>query len=126
MKLKRAVIVRAIAGWQSRTLFLVGRITVAKSLLLLQATHVIASLPNPRNEFMKQKNKVLFAYVWNFKRNPLKRTRICHSVQQNGLAMLDFRAYVKSLKMKWMKRLMVGNDSSWSSFVPKAISSKCI
>ena len=121
IKLKKDAILRTIAAWQSRNLTLVGRITVAKSLLLSQLTHVISSLPDPSDKFIKEVNKILFTFVWNSKRSPLKRIRLCQHIGGSGLAMLDFATYVRSLKMKWIKRLIIGNGGSWSALVPKEI-----
>ena len=121
IKLKKEAILRMIAMWQGRNLTLMGRIAVAKSLLLSQVTYVISSLPDPSEKLIKEINKVLFTFVWNSKRNPLKRLRLCQSVQDNGLAMLDFATYVRSLKLKWIKRLITGNHSSWSMLLPHEI-----
>ena len=105
---------------------MVGRITVAKSLLLSQLTHVISSLPDPSERLIKEINKILFTFVWNSKRNPLKRMRLCQPVQENGLEMVDFVCYVRSLKIKWIKRLLTGNRGSWLALTPSKLQSDFI
>ena len=100
VNLKKDAILRTIAMWQSRNFSLVGRITVVKSLLLSQTTHIISSLPDPSEKFIKEIDAILFKFVWNSKRNPLKRIRLCQPGEENGLAMLDFAFYVRSLKNK--------------------------
>ena len=45
--LKKDAILRTIGMWKNRNLTLVGRIIVAKSLLLSQIPHVISPLPDP-------------------------------------------------------------------------------
>lgn len=121
LKLKRDAILRTIGMWQSRSLSLVGRITIAKSLLLSQITHVISSLPDPSEKLMKEINTILFKFIWNSKRNPLKRIRLCQPLKENGLSMIDLTSYVRSLKMKWIKRLVGGSRSSWRELAPSRI-----
>ena len=124
--LKKESILRTIGMWQNRHLSLMGRITIAKSLLLSQITHVMSSLPDPSEKITKEINKILFKFVWGSKRNPIKRIRLCQPVPGNGLAMIDISSYIRSLKIKWIKRLITGNRSSWSALVPSKVQSDFI
>ena len=90
--------------WQGRCLTVVGKIAIVKTLLLSQITHLLASLPNPSAKVMKDLRDMLFNFVWGSKRNPVSRRRLCQSVLENGLEMVDLDSYLLSLKIKWSLR----------------------
>ena len=127
VKLKKDSILRTIAMWKNRNLTLVGKITVVKSLLLSQITHLISSLPDPSEKLINEISSILFTFIWGSKRNPLKRVRLCQPLSENGLSMIDISSYIKSLKIKWIKRLLIGNQhSSWYSIIPTNLQSEFI
>ena len=122
--LKIDAINRIIGMWKDRNLSLVGRITVTKSLLLSQITHVLSSLPSPSEKLIKEINKTLFTFIWSSKRNPIKRIRLCQQIKENGLAMIDISSYISSLKMKWVKRLITGKHNVMWELMPHTLQKK--
>ena len=52
---------------------------------------------------------------------PYKRKRLCQALTNNGLGMIDLDSFVKSLKIKWVKRLIIGRGSTWRRFAPKML-----
>ena len=116
--LKKDSILRTIRTWQNRCLTLCGKILIVKSVMLPQLTHTLSSLPNPSDEILREISNILFTFIWGSKRNPLKRMRLCQTYADNGLSMIDIHSFIKSLKMKWIKRLFEGKNSTWSQFVP--------
>ena len=116
--LKKNAIEKIIGMWKSRNLSLVGRITVTKSLLLSQITHVLSSLPNLSEKVIKEINKTLYTFIWGSTRNPIRRIRLCQQIKENGLAMIDMSSYISSLKMKWIKRLVTGKHSIMWELMP--------
>ena len=123
---KKEKILRTIRMWQNRHLTLAGRVIIAKSLLLPQITHVLSSLPDPSERTIGEISNILFTYIWGSKRNPIKRIRLCQTLINNGLSMIDIGAYVKSLKMKWIKRILEGKDATWCHLLPTKIRTNCI
>ena len=121
VRLKKEAILKTIRVWQNRNLTLVGRIVIVKSLLLSQITHILATLPTPSQETIKELNKILFTFVWGSKRNPVGRKRLCQSVRDNGLGMIDIDSFIKSLKIRWVKRLIIGLNSTWRSIIPNRL-----
>ena len=63
-----------LAGEKSHTL---GKITVIKSLMLSRITHLFLSLPNPCNRFIKDLTLLFYKFIWNGKRDKIKRTTLC-------------------------------------------------
>ena len=121
IQLKKEAILRIIGTWQTRNLTLAGKIVIVKSLLLSQITHILASLPSPRQETMKEIKNIFFNFVWGARRNPIKRMRLCQSIPENGLGMIDIESFIKSLKIKWVKRIVLGKNSTWLSLVPTKV-----
>ena len=121
IQLKKEAILRIIGTWQTRNLTLAGKIVIVKSLLLSQITHILASLPSPRQETMKEIKNIFFNFVWGARRNPIKRMRLCQSIPENGLGMIDIESFIKSLKIKWVKRIVLGKNSTWLSLIPTKV-----
>ena len=103
-----------------------GKIIIVKTLLLPKITHILSSLPNPSDDTIKDISKILYSFIWNSKRDPIKRVRLCQTLRDNGLAMIDIESYIKSLKIKWIKRLLKGIKSTWCLLVPSNISTKFV
>ena len=119
--LKKDTIARIIGMWKGRNLSLLGRITVTKSLLLSQITHVLSSLPDPSEKVVKEISKLLFTFVWGSNRNPTKRIRLSQQIQDNGLAMIDISSYIRSLKMKWIKRIVAEKHNNMCKLMPSVL-----
>ena len=118
IKRKKDAILRTIATWQGRCLSLVGKITITKSLLLPKITHILSALPNPSDKLIKDLNAMFFTFIYGSKRNPVRRRRLCQSIDENGLSMIDTGSFIQSLKMKWVKRFVKGSKSTWYTLIP--------
>ena len=118
---KKEALMRTIGMWQNRHLSLIGKIAVTKTLLLSQLTHVLSSLPSPNESTIKEITQMLFSFIWGSKRTPLKRIRLCQSMADNGLGMIDLKSYLMSLKMKWIKRFVAEKDKTWHLLAPERL-----
>ena len=96
IRVKKDSISRVINMWKNRHLTLAGKIVVVKTLLLPQITHVLSSLPDPDDAFIKDINQIFFSFIWGSKRNPIKRIRLCQSLEDSGLGMIDIESFLKS------------------------------
>ena len=89
-----------INTWSKRKLTLPGRITVIKSLILSKFTHLFLALPNPPGIFQKL----------------LERKNIVKNIQAGGLRMININAFITSLKVTWLRRLLIFSDNdNWST-----------
>lgn len=59
------------------------------------------SISNSRN----QRNSVFHALLWNNRHDAVKRTKSIQKYCYDGLNTMDILAFVKSMKISWIKRL---------------------
>ena len=51
--------------WSRRTLTIIGKITIVKSLVLSKFVHFIISLPDPPPDLLKELEKRFYRFIWN-------------------------------------------------------------
>ena len=82
IRVKKDSISRVINMWKNRHLTLAGKIVVVKTLLLPQITHVLSSLPDPDDAFIKDiKSDLFFAYM-GLKKKPNQTNTIMSIVRR--------------------------------------------
>ena len=113
---KLAQIQKEIAQWRRRNLTPLGRITVIKSLLISKFVHLLTALPNPSQTELKQLESLLFEFLWAGKRDPVKRAKVIQNYSNGGLCMIDLQAFVKSMKMSWLRRLFT-TKMAWQEVI---------
>ena len=109
---------KEIAQWRRRYITPLGKITVIKSLLLSKLVHLFTALPNPPRGDMKELERLLFSFLWGNKRDPVKRSKVIQNFAAGGLEMIDIQAFVKSLKLSWLKRL-TASSATWVKVASK-------
>ena len=103
-----------IKSWSRRMLSTNGRITVVKTILLPRIVHLFISLPNPRENLIRELEKLLFSYIWNRKNDRIARKTIIQDYKHGGLRMVCVRSFIKSLKVTWIRRILHAAESiSW-------------
>lgn len=98
-------ILSLIQQWNRRVLTPVGRVTVAKTLILPKLNHLFISLPTPDKAFLSSLNTAIFNFIWKSKGDKVKRKIVTQDYTKGGLKMLDVHNFVSSLKCLWIKRL---------------------
>ena len=58
---------KTIVTWSGRNITPVGKITLIKSTLISKITHILLSLPTPKNETLKTLEDVFRNFIWNQK-----------------------------------------------------------
>ena len=106
-------ITKEIAQWRRRNITPLGRITVIKSLLLSKLIHILTVLPHPAQNILKKLEQIFFSFVWQGRRDPVKRAKIVQSYETGGLQMVDVDAFIRSLKLTWLKRL-TESTAAWA------------
>ena len=101
---------KCIAHLKRRSLTVIGKITVIKSLLLPMLTHCFISLPTPTNKIMNPLSNIFTNFVWE------KTVKIKHNVaiqdySKGELRFPDVKAYVNRLKLSWIGKLVVNKQS---------------
>ena len=120
LKEKLPLIYAEIKKWNKRTITLMGKIVVIKSLLLSKIVHILTSLPNPSEHMIKQIEEIFWKFLWHGKKDRIKRKKIVQSIKDGGLQMLELKSFIIGLKINWIKRLRT-SGATWSAFATEVI-----
>ena len=102
--------------WSKRRLTLPGKITVIKSLILSKFTHLFMALPNPPGEFLKLLERKLYKFLLCNGPDRICRRNIVKNIHAGGLRMVNLNEFITSLKVTWLRRLIIFSDNdNWSS-----------
>ena len=104
--------------WSKRNLTLPGKITVMKSLFLSKFTHLFLALPYPPGEFIKLLERKLYKFLWSNGPDRISRRNIVKNIHAGGggLRMVNINEFITSLKVTWLRRLIIFSDNdNWSS-----------
>ena len=107
---KLAEMDRILLSWSRRNTTLVGRILIIKSLALSKLVHFFISLPSPPKDFVRELNKKFFRFLWKGKPPKIKRTTLELDFNEGGLRMVNVERFEKTMKIKWLKRMLSSND----------------
>ena len=100
-------------NWSARRLTLLGRITIIKTLAVLQIIYILSSLPTPP-DILKTIKSILCDFLWDGKGDKIKWTTMINNYAKGGLKMLDIQSFNESLKMKWIQGyLNEENNGKW-------------
>jgi hypothetical protein len=101
-------------SWIHRELSYVGKITVIKTLALPILAQVLSVLPNPPKETLIDIQNIFFRFLWNNKRDKIKRKVIMNNYEEGGLKLPHIESYCYALKMSWIQKLLNPmNHSQW-------------
>lgn len=100
-----------LALWKRRNLTIIGKITVIKTILLPKFNHLFLALPNPSLKFIKTLNDSFHEFLWNGT-NRVKSKVLVKNYSDGGLNMIDTFNFIISLKLTWIRRLLM-NDRQW-------------
>jgi exonuclease III len=105
---------KEITHWSKRNITPIGKITVIKSLLLSKITHLLLSLPRPNALWIKELEKSFFKFIWGGKNDKIARKTLQLDFKRGGCRMIDLDTFIKSLKLTWIRRLLI-QSSAWSN-----------
>ena len=99
--------------WLKRSLTVLGRITVVKSLLVSKLNYLFLALPNPTDEIMKKIDRSFHNFIWEGKPDKISRTQMSQPYHLGGAKMMNVYLHAQSLKMSWMRRIFNGSIDSY-------------
>ena len=105
-----------LSMWSKRKLTPFGRLTIIKSLLISQFNHHFIALPSPDKNYISKINTELYNYLWNSKIDKIKRDIVIKEYINGGLKMINLVAFIKSLKLSWIRRLYTG-EGKWKNII---------
>ena len=90
--------------WMKRTTTPLGRVAILKSVILSKLTYLWIMLPNPPDNVIQQLQTMCFQFVWDKKRDKVKRKVATQDIQNGGMSIPHIAALIKSLKLTWLKK----------------------
>ena len=101
--------------WRMRSLSLIGKVCVIKTLVLPQLLYLfsVLSVKIPA-KFFKELTTLFFKFIWSGGRDRVQRNLMYSDYIQGGLKMVNPQAFALAQKMTWVKYLLDDNfESSW-------------
>lgn len=107
---------KVLQSWSKRKLTLPGKITVIKSLAFSKFIHLFTALPNPPDHIVKQLDRHFYKFLWNSGPDRIKRNVMIQDVKDGGLKMVNTNKFIQSLKVTWLRRILLSsNECSWNT-----------
>ena len=106
---------KMIQIWLHRNIMPIGRICIAKSLILSKITHILQALPTPDHEYLNSIEKLLLDFIWKNKPHEINAKLLCKDIKHAGLAMLDIYEFDMGLKLTWIRKMEKDNPD-WLGF----------
>ena len=100
--------------WLKRSNTPVGRVVVLKSLILSKLIYLWIMLPNPPDQLIKNLQKRCFEFVWDEKRDKIKRKIAVRHIKEGGINIPDINLYIQALKLSWLRRLTSNPSAKWN------------
>jgi hypothetical protein len=105
---------RILDMWLQRNLSIIGKITILKSLAFSKIIYQCGILECPA-KFIEHINDLAYKFLWNNKKDKIKRKTIIAEYEDGGLKMLDIATFIKAQKAMWVKRLVSDDNGSWKA-----------
>ena len=95
-----------LAEWKKRILTPFGKLVVIKSLAVSKLTHLFLSIPTPASDKIKEIQNLFYNFLWDGRRDKVKRQTITQNYKVGGIRMIDVQAFIVSLKITWIRRFI--------------------
>ena len=105
--------------WAKRSTTPIGKVVILKSLILSKLIYLWILLPNPPNDLMDKLQKQCFEFVWEGKKDKIKRSVATFHTKMGGINIPDLKTYIQALKLTWMKRILNEDSVKWKSILKK-------
>jgi hypothetical protein len=108
--------------WMKRSITPLGKVAVLKSLVLSKLTYLWIMLPNPPQDLIKKLQLMCYKFIWDKKTDKIKRTVAIHSIENGGIGVPEIEAFIKSLKLSWLKKCCNPSYSSkWKTILLETV-----
>ena len=106
--------IKSIIGyWNKLSLSFFAKIKVIKTYILSKITYLASVIPVPEH-ILKEIKKISFAFLWNGKRERIKRSTIFAKTINGGLGMIDYDSYITSLSAAWVGKYFL-HPGTWTA-----------
>jgi hypothetical protein len=101
-------------SWKNFKLSPFGRLCVIRNFVIPKITHLLPCITNPPSEKIKYLEKLLLSYLWDWKRHWINKDSVYYPLEMGGLNMLNLTAFMKALKLAWLRRLLI-KSTFWTN-----------
>ena len=107
-------------SWSQRSLTIKGRITIAKSLLVSQIVYLASSTKIP-NVDLNAIQSLIMKFVWRGRPPKVAFATLCQNIKEGGLNAPDVIKSYEAIRMTWVKRIYLNEDSQWRKLLQARI-----
>ena len=107
--------------WAKRSTTPIGKVVILKSLILSKLIYLWIMLPNPPDDLMNKLQAKCFEFVWQNKKDKIKRSTAIHHTKVGGLNIPDIKTYIQSLKLTWLRRIYCEDSPKWKLLLKKNV-----
>ena len=108
--LKEKEIHKLINAWTGRNVTPLGKIILIKSLLISKITHILLSLPTPKEQTFQKLDNIFGNFIWQGKPPKLRKEILESTYTMGGLKKTNLKIFDQSLKLSWLKRFKDSSD----------------
>ena len=95
-----------IYQWKERDLTIIGRLQIIKIFIISQFHHIISVINIPEFQ-IKHIETIIYNFVWNGRRDKIKRSTLRKRKELGDLKAPDFRCIIQAAKLKWLFMLLI-------------------
>ena len=106
-------ITKCLNIWNLKGLSTLGRVLIVKSMAISTLIYQLSMLPTPSLNFMNRVKDKMYKFIWNNKRDKIKRTIMNQEYKLGGCKMIDINVKNKSLKLAWIPRIFCNFNCFW-------------
>ena len=89
--------------WSARGVFIYGRVTLNKSLLIPKLIYISSLMPTP-GHIIKKVNQIIYKFLWKGT-DKVTRLSAINKFEERGLEMIDLETMIKALRLAWLSRI---------------------
>ena len=102
--------------WNTRGLYLFGRVTIDKTFLLPKLLYV-SSIIEPPTEVIKRMERMIFKFLWKGL-DKVTRLSVINSVKNGGLNLTDLETQIKAIRLSWIPRILdCSREGPWKYYL---------
>ena len=102
--------------WKMRNLTIEGRIFLTKSLGISKFNHLITILPVPE-DYIKRIETCFYQFVWNSKRDKVKRSILINNYAKGGLRMPHLQSVIHKCNIRWIQKYLNDSSATWKDIL---------
>ena len=104
--------------WSFRSLSLIGKVCIIKTLALPIFIQIFTVLPVPSEQILKEIETIFFDFIWDKKGDKIKRSVMINNKDEGGLQVPHIPSFCAALKTAWLKKILnVNYFAAWKTLL---------